>query len=61
MPIVSFFDQFPEYNGQRISIRGTDGYFSATDMSRVLKKRLTDWRKTKFAIDQKMTERKPHL
>jgi KilA-N domain len=47
--IVSFFDQFPEYNGQKIEIRGTDGYFCATDMSQVLEKRFTDWRKTQFA------------
>jgi len=47
--MVSFFDQFPEYNGQKIEVRGKDGYFSATDMSVALGKRLTDWRKTAFA------------
>ena len=47
--MVSWFDQFPEYNGQKIEIRQKDGYFSATDMSAVLGKRLTDWRKTDFA------------
>lgn len=47
--MVSFFDQFPEYNGRSIEIRKKDGYFSATDMSAVLQKRLTDWRKTEFA------------
>jgi hypothetical protein len=47
--MVSFFDSFPEYDGQKIEIRGKDGYFSATDMSRVLNKRLADWRKTEFA------------
>ena len=47
--MVSWFDQFPEYNGRKIEIRKKDGYFSATDMSAVLNKRLTDWRKTEFA------------
>ena len=47
--MVSFFDQFPEYDGKKIEIRGKDGYFSATDMSVALGKRLTDWRKTDFA------------
>lgn len=49
MSIVSFFDQFPEYNGVKIGIRGEDGYFDVTAMSKVLGKRFTDWRKTKFA------------
>jgi len=40
--MVSFFDQFPEFNGRKIEIRGTDGYFSATDMSQVVGRRLTD-------------------
>jgi hypothetical protein len=47
--MLSYFDNFPEFNGQKIEIRGKDGYFSATDMSAVLGKRLTDWRKTDFA------------
>jgi hypothetical protein len=47
--MVSFFDQFPEFDGRVIEIRKKDGYFSASDMSVVLKKRLTDWRKTDFA------------
>jgi hypothetical protein len=47
--IVSFFDQFPEYNGHRIEIRGKDGYFCASDMSLILEKTFTDWRRTKFA------------
>ena len=47
--MISFFDQFPEYNGRKVEIRKKDGYFSATDMSAVLDKRLTDWRKTEFA------------
>ena len=47
--MVSFFDQFPEFDWRVIEIRKKDGYFSASDMSVVLKKRLTDWRKTDFA------------
>ena len=47
--MVSWFDQFPEHNGQRVKIRQRDGYFSASDMSAILGKRLTDWKKTDFA------------
>lgn len=47
--MVSFFDQFPIFNGKKIEIRGTDGYFCASDMSDVLEKRFTDWRKTDFS------------
>ncbi|MEO1147621.1 MAG: KilA-N domain-containing protein [Cyanobacteria bacterium J06638_22] len=47
--IVSFYDQFPRFDGIEIPIRGEDGYLNATAMSRVLEKRFTDWRKTKFA------------
>lgn len=47
--IVSFFDQFPSYNGQKIEIRGSDGYFNATDMSKAMGKRFRDWTRTKFA------------
>jgi hypothetical protein len=47
--MVSFFDQFPLYNGVKISIRGTDGYFSATDMSKAMGKRFRNWTRTKFA------------
>jgi len=47
--MVSWFDQFPEHNGQRVKIRQKDGYFSASDMSAILGKRLTDWKKTDFA------------
>lgn len=32
MPIVSFFDQFPEFCGVKIQVRGDDGYFDATQM-----------------------------
>jgi len=47
--MVSFSDQFPEFNGINVEIRKKDGYFSATDMGKVLGKRLTDWRKTSFS------------
>jgi len=47
--MISFSDQFPEFNGMQVEIRKEDGYFSATDMGKILKKRLTDWRKTSFA------------
>lgn len=47
--MLSFFDQFPEFDGRRVKIRKKDGYFSASDMSAILGKRLTDWRKTDFA------------
>ena len=47
--IVSFYDQFPRFDGVEIPIRGEDGYLNATAMSKVLEKRFTDWRKTQFA------------
>lgn len=47
--MVSFLDNFPEFNGRKIQIRGNDGYINASDLNAVLGKRLTDWRKTKFA------------
>jgi hypothetical protein len=47
--MVAFFNQFPAHEGRKIEIRGKDGYFNATDMSQVLEKRFTDWRKTAFA------------
>ena len=46
--MFSYNDQFPEYNGQKVEIRGKDGYYCATDLSKVLGKRFTDWRKTDF-------------
>lgn len=49
MSIVSFFDQFPAYNGQSVHIRGEDSYVSVKDLNKILGKRFTDWRKTKFA------------
>ena len=47
--MVSWFDHFPSFDGNTVEIRGKDGYFSATDMSRILGKRLTKWRSTSFA------------
>ncbi|MGL5065727.1 MAG: KilA-N domain-containing protein [Microcoleus sp.] len=47
--MLSYFDNFPEFNGKKIEIRGKDGYFCATDMSAILNKRLADWRKTEFS------------
>ena len=49
--MVSFFDQFPEYNGRKIEIRGTDGYISVRDMSAALGKRFNNWTRTQFAKD----------
>jgi hypothetical protein len=54
-PIVSFFDHSPEFAGQPIRIRGIDGYFSGTDMSRAMaafdgtSRRFNDWTRTQFA------------
>ena len=54
-PILSFFDQSPNYNGITIPIRGSDGYFDATAMSKALTprgakpKRFSNWTRTKFA------------
>ena len=39
--MVSLFDQFPEYNGQSIEIRGKDGYVSVSPHVR-------DWTKEEF-------------
>ena len=47
--MVSWFNQFPEYNGRQIEIRGQDGYFSAKDMSAAMGKRFDNWNRTKFA------------
>lgn len=49
--IVSFFDQFPEYEGRSVEIRGSDGYVSVTDLNGILGKRFTDWRKTAYSKD----------
>lgn len=47
--MISWFDQFPEYNGQKIEIRGKDGYVSVRDISKAIGKRFNDWTRTKFA------------
>ena len=50
MSIVSFFDQFPEYNGVKFHFRGSDGYCEVSSMNKAMgNKRFTDWMKTKFA------------
>lgn len=47
--IVSYFDQFPEWNGIRFEFRGDDGYANVTTLNAALNRRFTDWRRTKFA------------
>jgi KilA-N domain len=49
--MLSYFDNFPEYNGQKIEIRGKDGYVSIRDISKALGKRFSNWTRTKFAKD----------
>ena len=50
MSIVSFFDQFPEYNGVKFHFRGGDGYCKVSCLNQAMGgKRFTDWMKTKFA------------
>ena len=49
--MVSFFDQFPEYNGQAIEIRGKDQYVSVRDISKAIGKRFNNWTRTQFAKD----------
>lgn len=52
MTIVSFFDQFPEFEGVQLEIRNADGYFDAAKMSEAMRNfdgkrhRLSDWTKT---------------
>lgn len=36
MSIVSYFDQFPEFEGTKIEIRGVDGYIDATQMGKAM-------------------------
>jgi hypothetical protein len=54
MPIVSFFDQFPEFEGTKIEIRGDDGYFDATQMGKAMEafdgktRRFNDWTRRDF-------------
>lgn len=47
--MVSFFDQFPSYNGHEIKFRGKDGYVEVKGISAAINKRFNDWTKTKFA------------
>lgn len=47
--MLAFFDQFPEYKGNKIEIRGSDGYFNAAHMSKAMNKRFRNWTRTKFA------------
>lgn len=55
MAIVSFFDQFPSFEGSKIQIRGEDGYFDSTSMSQAMqafdgkRHRFSDWSKTDSA------------
>lgn len=51
MSIVSFFDQFPEYNGVKFHFRGSDGYCNVASMNKAMGgKRFADWRRSKFAM-----------
>ena len=47
--MLSWFDQFPEYNGQKIEIRGKDGYVSVRDINKAINKRFNNWTRTRFA------------
>ena len=47
--MVSFFDQFPSYNGHDIEIREKDGYVSVKDIGAAINKHFNDWTKTRFA------------
>ena len=47
--IVSYFDQFPEWNGIQFEFRGSDGYVNVTSLNKALGKRFSNWRRTKFA------------
>ena len=47
--MVSWFDQFPRFDGNTVEIRGKDSYFSATDMNRILGKLVAECKKTSFA------------
>ena len=55
MSIVSFFDQFPEFCGVKIEVRGQDGYFDATQMGEAMKafdgkdRRFNNWTRTASA------------
>ena len=47
--IVSYFDQFPEWNGFQFEFRGEDGYANVTSLNKVLGRRFRNWSRTKFA------------
>lgn len=47
--IVSYFDQFPEWNGIQFEFRGSDGYVNITSLNKALGKRFSDWRRNNFA------------
>jgi len=50
MGIVSFFDQFPEYNGVKFHFRGSDGYCKVSCLNEAMGgKRFADWYRGKFA------------
>ena len=50
MSIVSFFDQFPEYNGVKFHFRGSDGYCNVAALNAAMGgKRFNNWRRSKFA------------
>ena len=50
MSIVSFFDQFPEYNGVKFHFRGFDGYCEVSSMNKAMgNKRFNNWRRSSFA------------
>jgi len=63
--IVSYLDQFPEFEGVVVEIRGTDGYFDATSMRNAMKafdgktRRFNDWTRTNFAkrLLQRLSDR----
>ena len=49
MGIVSFFDQFPEYNGVKFHFRGSDGYCEVSALNKAMGgKRFNNWTRTKF-------------
>ena len=56
MSILSYFDQFPEFEGTKIEIRGDDGYFDATQMGKAMeafdgkKRKFSNWTRSDFAV-----------
>jgi len=47
--MVSFFDQFPEWNGIQFEFRGEDGYVNVTTLNTALNRKFSDWSRTAFA------------